>query len=230
MEPVVQTRTRARRLKLFSIVFVLAGWLAITSMHMVWYTADLAPTTVNGVAGVHAHISLTGQGMTHLKDSSQQGTTSANRNPNVGVKAGLIDPVFFVVAAAALGVVGALLSSVLLEISALLATLWAWSSLLNIRAQFENPNTLGGFTLTRQAGQQRLWLALTLMLAFATLGIIQAVLARRAEKQARAEVEEERTGVFANLVGALGAGMVRAAKASTSDPVPGPETAAGYEP
>ena len=204
----MQPRNRARRLKLFAIPMALVAYLAISSMSMIWYHADLSATTVIGHPGVSAHLSLTGEQIAHLSPTppaAMAGSTPGTANPSVGVKAGLLDPVFFVVLAALVGISGVLIGSLLLTGLSLAGCMWSWSMLSGMRAQFENPNSLGGFVVTRGAGQQRIWLAMTLMLAVAGLALVQAILARRAERMDRAEAgETENVGIITALVASMG--------------------------
>jgi hypothetical protein len=185
-------RTRARRLKLFAIPFLLAGALAYGSVHQIWYTAVLAPTTVQQQP-VSANLTITAAQIAQLSTTPSATATGAsglddgNTNPSVGSKFGIIDPIFYVMAAALLGALGMMAGSLLLTIGSMLSSFFAWTALTSLRTQFENPLTTGGFTLTRGAGQARLWLALTIMLGFGMLALVQVFLVHRAERIANNE-------------------------------------------
>ena len=196
-------RTRTRRLRLFAIPFLLAGALAYSSVHQVWYTAVLSPTTIQN-APAQATITITGAQIAQLSNTptSSTGTINTNTNPSVGSKLGIINPVFFVLLASLLATLGALASSLLLSIGGLLSTLYAWSLLVSLRTQFENPLTTGGFTLTRGPGQSRLWLGLTLMLGMGLLALIQVVLVHHAQRKANNE-----PGLFTSVLNGFGSRM-----------------------
>jgi hypothetical protein len=182
-------RSRQRRLKLFAIPFILAGALAYGSLHQVWYSATLSPTTIDQQS-VSAHLTLTGAQIAKLvtapsagaSASSTAGLTTGNTNPSVGSKFGIIDPIFYVLLASILGAIGVLISSLLLTSAALFSNFFAWVALSSLRVQFENPLTTSGFTLTRGIGQARLWLGLTLMIGFGALAVVQVVLVHRAKR------------------------------------------------
>jgi hypothetical protein len=130
--------------------------------------------------------------------TASTGTVAPSTNPSVGSKLGFIDPVFYVLLAALLGILGALASSLLLTGAAIIADLFAWAMLSSLRAQFENPLTTGGFTLLRGPGQSRLWLGLTLMLGFSALSLVQVVLIHHAQRKANND-----PGLFTHFVGSI---------------------------
>jgi hypothetical protein len=166
------------------VPFIIAGALAFTSIHEVWYTAVMAPTTVQGQP-VHASLTLTASQMVTLPPAAvpaSTGVPATNANPNTGQKFGIIDPIFFVLLAAALGAVGALSGSLLLLVSSLISLYLAYGQLIATRTNFENPVTTVGFILTRGPGQARLWLGLTLAAGFGVLATAQAILAHHAER------------------------------------------------
>ena len=183
-------RTRARRLRLFALPFVFAGAMAFGSVHQIWYTATLSPTQVQGQS-VQATLTLTGAQISHLSSPVvTPGATTAmasTQNPSVGTLFGIIDPIAYVILAAALLAFGALAGSVLLSGAGLLLNFYAWTQLIALRSQFENPLTTGSFSVLRGPGQARLFLSLTTLLGFGALGLIQVILVHRAERIANHE-------------------------------------------
>ena len=205
-------RTRPRRLRLFAPAFVLIALLGYSSLHQVWYSATLAPSTVLGVSGVSAHAELTGGGLAGLNaDPALQGSTATNTNPKVSAHVGIVDPVFWLLVAALLGTLGALAASSMASLAGLATAFFAWQSLLTLRAQVEQPRTWGGFTVLRGPGQQRLWLALTMLATGLVLCAVQTLLARhhahQVEKALHPEKESPSMGLLTGLVkaGILGA-------------------------
>jgi hypothetical protein len=197
-------RNRARRLKLFAPLFILALVLAYGSVHQVWYTATLAPTQIQNQP-VAAHLALTGAQIAKMvatplsPTSALTGLSTTSTNPTVGTMFGFIDPVAYVMAAAILLALGVAITSLLASGVGLIAAFFAWTQLSAMRVQFENPLTTGGFTLARGPGQERIWLALTLTMGFGLLAVIQVALVRHAQRVANNE-----PGIMTSLLAGLG--------------------------
>ncbi len=194
-------RNRQRRLRLFALPFVFSAFLAWGSVHQVWYTAVMRPTVVQSQT-VHASITLTAAQIAQLNTTpapaTPGGLAATNANPSVGVKFGLIDPIFLVLMGAGIGILGSLLGSLLLTAASLAAQVFAWMQLTSLRASFENPVTTTGFNILRGPGQARLWLALSLSLGFGLLATVQAYLVHHAKR-----VASSQPGLVTTLLTAL---------------------------
>jgi hypothetical protein len=131
-------RNRARRLKLFAPLFILALVLAYGSVHQVWYTATLAPTQIQNQP-VAAHLALTGAQIAKMvatplsPTSALTGLSTTSTNPTVGTMFGFIDPVAYVMAAAILLALGVAITSLLASGVGLIAAFFAWTQLSAMR-------------------------------------------------------------------------------------------------
>ena len=203
-------RTRSKRLRLFAPAFGVVAVIGYSSMSGVWYNAYLPPTTVMGVSGVHASTQLTGNGLVALGiRTATQGMSLTSVSPQISSTHGLLTPVVWVLGAAVLGILGSLFGSILGSLASLFTTLYAWQTLIVLRGQIEQPRTWGGFTVLRGPGQQRLWLALTLMVTFAALCTAQTMLVRHHTKRLERELhpEKARSG---GLMGLMNGGILGA--------------------
>lgn len=202
--PVANHRNRARRLRLFAPVFVIVGYLALSSVHMVWYDAQLPPTTVMGVTNVTATATLTAHQIAELdKNPAYQGTGLGNANPVVSSHFGYIAPIFWLLVALALGLLCSLFESTAAGFLGLLVSAYSWMTLLALRQQFERTSSWGSFDVMRGPGQQRFWFALAVGVLMLGLGAIQSFLAHRQERAIYKATHPEEPTMLAGLIGTL---------------------------
>jgi hypothetical protein len=221
-------RNRARRRRLFALVFVILAITAVFSLSRPWYVATMTDATVMGVSGVNAHVTLTGSQLASLAPTTSQGVALGNQNPSVSKHFGLMDPVFYLCVAAGLGALCALRGARTAGVTGFIASFYAWQSLLSVRAQVENSRTWGSFTVVRGSGQSLLWLCMTVAILSLGLVTVQAFLAHHQTKlQGTTEAPERDSGSVAERIGfgallaSLAASGLRAAASRLHDgPIP----------
>lgn len=182
-------RNRRRRLRLFIPVLGLMAVLAAVSQSQAWYQAVLSPTTVLGVHNVTANLTLTGSDFLSLHSAATSSTGFVVQNPTVPSHFGFIDPIFWAVCAFVLAALGSWVCSLLLQLPALVTMAMSIQALMSLRAQVEQPSTWGSYVVTRGAGQQHLWFAITLGTTLLVLATIQTFVAKRQLRQQEREAD-----------------------------------------
>ena len=191
MDLVARAEAKARRLRLFMFVLAATAIVMLFASRSTWYHVEYVNDTFDGVSlETRPAFDVDAGKMAEISRQLTAEPSMFASNPQVSQVANL--PLFILtpLIGTAVALFGLWLRSAALTLLAMLGYGYGWMQVSQVRWWFENAPGRDGWLLQRGVGQGAYFLALTVSAATVITASVQAVIAYRAERTARAAAGE----------------------------------------